>query len=206
MIFQDITDIKIPQGNVVKIHETNSGRVLWQKKSTTPPTPSDKRYFALSFSDVNQAFTFDENGICSLAFCPMQLRSFYRQGSATYGTDKNDKSTFSLVTFNQLEFSLDPIPSITKPVFEINQLEPDLDTYFYIQTTEYVSSLGTNLLELPYVSYRSTLNVKHIPTGLVRKIYCMFFKYSYNSLSLAPHIFKSDYPQYFTETFTPGTL
>ena len=32
MIFANVTDISIPQGNVVKIHETNSGRVLWLKK------------------------------------------------------------------------------------------------------------------------------------------------------------------------------
>lgn len=31
MIFDNVTDITIPQGNVVKIHETNSGRVLWEK-------------------------------------------------------------------------------------------------------------------------------------------------------------------------------
>ena len=33
MIFANVTDITIPQGNVIKIHETNSGRVLWEKKS-----------------------------------------------------------------------------------------------------------------------------------------------------------------------------
>ena len=32
MILQNVTDIAIPQGNVVKIHETVGGRILWQKK------------------------------------------------------------------------------------------------------------------------------------------------------------------------------
>lgn len=32
MIFANVTDIAIPQGNVVKIHETASGRMLWEKK------------------------------------------------------------------------------------------------------------------------------------------------------------------------------
>ena len=31
MNFANVTDISIPEGNVIKIHETNSGRVLWQK-------------------------------------------------------------------------------------------------------------------------------------------------------------------------------
>ena len=35
MIFANVTDIAIPQGNVMKIHETNGGRVLWEKKSVT---------------------------------------------------------------------------------------------------------------------------------------------------------------------------
>lgn len=34
MIFANVTDIKISQGNVIKIHETNSRRVLWEKKDT----------------------------------------------------------------------------------------------------------------------------------------------------------------------------
>ena len=34
MDFANVTDISIPEGNVIKIHETNSGRVLWEKKST----------------------------------------------------------------------------------------------------------------------------------------------------------------------------
>lgn len=32
MIFANVTDIAIPQGNIIKIQETNSGRVLWMKK------------------------------------------------------------------------------------------------------------------------------------------------------------------------------
>ena len=31
MIFSDVDSISIPQGNVAKIHETNGGRILWQK-------------------------------------------------------------------------------------------------------------------------------------------------------------------------------
>ena len=38
MIFANVTDIKIPQGNVIKIHETVGGRVLWEKKSSTQPS------------------------------------------------------------------------------------------------------------------------------------------------------------------------
>ena len=34
MIFANVTDITIPEGNVIKIHETDSGRVLWEKKNT----------------------------------------------------------------------------------------------------------------------------------------------------------------------------
>lgn len=33
MNFADFSDIVIPQGNVIKIHETNSGKVLWEKKN-----------------------------------------------------------------------------------------------------------------------------------------------------------------------------
>ena len=32
MIFANVNDISIPQGNVIKIQETDSGRVLWEKK------------------------------------------------------------------------------------------------------------------------------------------------------------------------------
>ncbi|MBR0253637.1 MAG: hypothetical protein IJQ57_09840, partial [Synergistaceae bacterium] len=32
--FASVTDVKIPQGNVVKIHEAGSGRVLWQKNTS----------------------------------------------------------------------------------------------------------------------------------------------------------------------------
>ena len=32
MNFANVTGITIPEGNVVKIHETNSGRVVWQKE------------------------------------------------------------------------------------------------------------------------------------------------------------------------------
>jgi len=32
MNFANVKDIVIPQGNVIKIHETNSGRVLWEKE------------------------------------------------------------------------------------------------------------------------------------------------------------------------------
>lgn len=37
MIFSNVHDIVIPQGNVIKIHETSGGRVLWQKKKTLNP-------------------------------------------------------------------------------------------------------------------------------------------------------------------------
>ncbi|MBR0034477.1 MAG: hypothetical protein IJP54_02265 [Synergistaceae bacterium] len=32
--FANVTDITIPQGEVTKIEETSTGRVLWEKKST----------------------------------------------------------------------------------------------------------------------------------------------------------------------------
>ena len=35
MDFKTIKDVKIPQGNVIKIHEASSGRVLWQKKGSS---------------------------------------------------------------------------------------------------------------------------------------------------------------------------
>lgn len=38
--FANVTDITIPQGNVIKIHETNTGRVLWEKKSGLIINPS----------------------------------------------------------------------------------------------------------------------------------------------------------------------
>ena len=38
--FTNVTDITIPQGNVIKIHETNTGRVLWEKKSDFYINPS----------------------------------------------------------------------------------------------------------------------------------------------------------------------
>lgn len=34
MIFANVNDIAIPEGNVIKIHETNGGRVLWEKKKS----------------------------------------------------------------------------------------------------------------------------------------------------------------------------
>ena len=39
MIFADVKDIVIPQGNVIKIHETASGRVLWEKKKEEEKKP-----------------------------------------------------------------------------------------------------------------------------------------------------------------------
>lgn len=36
MIFANVKDIKIPEGNIKKIHEKDTGRVLWEKK--TSPT------------------------------------------------------------------------------------------------------------------------------------------------------------------------
>ena len=33
MNFAGVTDIVIPQGEVIKIHETATGRVLWEKAS-----------------------------------------------------------------------------------------------------------------------------------------------------------------------------
>ena len=38
MIFANVNDIAIPEGNVIKIQETNGGRVLWEKKKTINPS------------------------------------------------------------------------------------------------------------------------------------------------------------------------
>ena len=35
--FKNVTDISTPQGNLIKIHETASGRVLWEKKDNSSP-------------------------------------------------------------------------------------------------------------------------------------------------------------------------
>lgn len=45
MIFQDVSDIQIPQGEVIKIHETNSGRILWEKKTDPPIIDGYPRFF-----------------------------------------------------------------------------------------------------------------------------------------------------------------
>ncbi len=52
MIFANVTDITIPEGNGVKIHETNSGRVLWQKKRKSETYNCTIR--------VTNAYGFDE--------------------------------------------------------------------------------------------------------------------------------------------------
>ena len=43
----NVTDIAIPQGNVIKIHETNGGRVLWQKDVKLNP-----KWIKLEFAQV----------------------------------------------------------------------------------------------------------------------------------------------------------
>ena len=65
MNFASITDITIPQGNVVKIHETNSERVLWEKEKSL--------YDVKTKLDLLNGFTLDE------------LKSLQGYSTRTYG-------------------------------------------------------------------------------------------------------------------------
>ena len=47
--FKNITDIVIPQGSLIKIHETVSGRILWQKK-TSPAGDYPKTFVYLNMN------------------------------------------------------------------------------------------------------------------------------------------------------------
>ena len=62
MIFDNVTDITIPQGNVIKIHESISGRVLWQKINPLNPI-----CFSLSSGDIASSRTTDELAISCIA-------------------------------------------------------------------------------------------------------------------------------------------
>ena len=55
MNFANVTGITIPDGNVVKIQETSSGRVLWQKTST--PTPEPINYVVIQASQPDTGTT-----------------------------------------------------------------------------------------------------------------------------------------------------
>ena len=53
MDFVNVTDVKIPQGDVIKITETSTGRILWEKVTTPTPTPTPSS--TLKFNDDQAA-------------------------------------------------------------------------------------------------------------------------------------------------------
>ena len=108
MNFANVTDITIPEGNVVKIHESNSGRILWQRTSSTSPV----RYvtyrcneqtkqcwdgqFANAQLGITQTILEQENSI-SPSF------GFYSWDRERLIINKNDKISYWLIPASYVE-------------------------------------------------------------------------------------------------------
>ena len=56
MNFADVTDITIPQGDLIKIHETDTGRVLWEKKKRIAMIGDMKAYSVRIISEAPQGY------------------------------------------------------------------------------------------------------------------------------------------------------
>jgi hypothetical protein len=103
MIFANVNDIAIPQGNVIKIHETISGRILWEKK---PPVINpvwnilDVRLAYVSAGDKGAIRCFSRNdkssrqgfSLCSVCISDSNFDAWGKWGDVSTG---NNSVSFS---------------------------------------------------------------------------------------------------------------
>lgn len=119
--FASVTDVKIPQGNVVKIHEASSGRVIWQKNSIVfdgeyPKiiillTKANGTKYASSgyrYTTSLKSYTsIDDGTIVSLPNCSsMEVSPYYflNYENGKFVLDRTDSSSLGMIEIGD-EFS-----------------------------------------------------------------------------------------------------